>query len=654
LTLFSAVRKLVNADSLPPFLHKCTFAVKRADPESASHLKEQDIINSHTFAKFMRLLRNEGSVVILGTDKLKRFGILCPMEVNQGTDSSYSADEFAAVCYVGDVEEVKQFLTRPSAEEATGSAAVDTSNGNLWEPPGSNQDGDGAGLWQPPGADSSDGMDFGGASESTGFEAWHPSNEGEQISGQKRKLSDSDQEFHTDSGAAAADAFYSGLTRSLDTRADSWLFHMRAFNGWVKATQIQELDPKTNVKGKKTRTPLRVLDLACGKGGDLGKWVLHDRGVSNYVGVDVARGSLLDAALRARKMKKLKKCTFTCADLGADVPGRLRSSQHKRMQELLSWSRQDESEFETGDPKFKMVRGGGISLNDKFDVVSIQFAIHYMMQTRTRARRFFQTVSELLEIGGNLIATTIDARVVIDHMLDLGLDLHFKDDKQVEGALVEVGGGACRIQFDGDVVRKIFTSRNVDASSEDLFGLQYTFTLVEGSDHAAGVGDAVNLPEWLTPIPVLKSLAAEAGLELESAENFHEFYTNRSDPSSCPLAHSALHNMKVLDRNGSISAEEWEVSRLYTALKFRKVRESSMTLDEATENDDSGTSDNEANENGRKEETGLSAEMKAKWMPMALMKAKRSTGNDEWKALSSEEKTCLIEVELQKMATSNS
>jgi mRNA (guanine-N7-)-methyltransferase len=239
------------------------------------------------------------------------------------------------------------------------------------------------------------------------------------------------------------------------------------------------------------------------------------------------------------------------------------------------------------------------------------------------------------------------------YMLDLGLDLHFEDDKQAERALIEVGGGACRIQFDGDVVRKIFTSRDVHASSEGLFGLQYTFTLVEGSDHAAGVGDAVNLPEWLTPLPVLKSLAAEAGFELESAENFHEFYSNRSDPTTHPLAHSSLYNMKVLNRNGSISEEEWEVSHLYVALKFRKVRESSMTLDEAVEDEDSAMSDNEA-ASDPKEVTELSAEMKAKWMPMALLKAKKSTGIDEWKALSSEEKTRLIEVELEKMATSNS
>ena len=78
--------------------------------------------------------------------------------------------------------------------------------------------------------------------------------------------------YHANESAAAADAFYSNLTRSLDTRADSRLYHMRAFNGWVKATQIAELDPDTvgvsNAGGKKRsrRSPLRVLDLACGKG----------------------------------------------------------------------------------------------------------------------------------------------------------------------------------------------------------------------------------------------------------------------------------------------------------------------------------------------------------------------------------------------------
>ncbi|KAL3811363.1 hypothetical protein ACHAXA_011327 [Cyclostephanos tholiformis] len=418
--------------------------------------------------------------------------------------------------------------------------------------------------------------------------------------------------FHANSGAAAADAFYSNLTRSLDTRADSRLLHMRNFNGWVKATQIAELDPDTSSRGsssgkKRSRlSPLRVLDLACGKGGDLGKWIIHPRKVENYVGVDVARGSLADAALRARQMSKsgksnaLRRCTFTLADLGEDVPGRKRSGRARRMQKLLTWNLQNETSDERDrDPSFVAREGGGIAVTDKFDVVSIQFAIHYMMSTRKRARRFFNTVSSLLEIGGNLIATTIDARVVVEKLMALGLDYHF-DDLDVhpdvntaeceeghrnanplrkvrddEGVTLLVGEGVCRLKFDSDTLHRVFRTSE---SPEDMFGLQYTFTLVEGSDHAAGVGEAVDLPEWLTPIAALEKLAEEFGLKLEYATNFHEFYEERKNPAKFPMAHNALYNMKVLNRNGSISDQEWDVSRMYIALKFCKVSESNADL----------------------------------------------------------------------------
>lgn len=41
-----------------------------------------------------------------------------------------------------------------------------------------------------------------------------------------------------------------------------------------------------------SHTGLRVLDLACGKGGDLSKWASHPDGVEVYVGSDIAFGSL--------------------------------------------------------------------------------------------------------------------------------------------------------------------------------------------------------------------------------------------------------------------------------------------------------------------------------------------------------------------------
>jgi mRNA (guanine-N7-)-methyltransferase len=310
------------------------------------------------------------------------------------------------------------------------------------------------------------------------------------------------------------------------------------------------------------------------------------------------------------------------------------------MQKLLTWSLQNESVNETQPPDFSMIRGGGIQLEDRFDVVSIQFAIHYMMSTKMRARRFFRTVSQLLDVGGNLIATTIDARVIVSHLMNLGLDLHFDDSKETPNErepVIRVGGGACRLTFEPHIVKQIFQDHvKDDELPESLFGLEYTFNLVEGSDHGAGVGDAVNLPEWLTPIPVLVALAKEVGLELEYAQNFHEFYAKRSDPSTHASSHSSLYNMKVLNRNGSISGEEWEISRLYMAIKFRKVREPELT---PLSDDDDG-----------EEEDDIDAAANQKLMTMALLKAKKAAGNKVWDGLTAEEKTQLTEVERKKLA----
>jgi len=255
-----------------------------------------------------------------------------------------------------------------------------------------------------------------------------------------------------------------------------------------------------------------------------------------------------------------------------------------------------------------------------------------------------------------LIATTIDARIVMDKMMDLGLDLHFdgkdmKNHQREQTAIVEAGNGACKIRFEPHMVQRIFQEPE-DKSIDNLFGLEYTFTLVEGSDHERGVGDAVNLPEWLTPLPVLQELGEEAGLELEYAHNFHEFYHQRSDPATNAAAHTSLYNMKVLNRNGTISQEEWDISRLYVAVKFRKVRESSMSLDEDGEGEeDDDADDNEDNQDP--EHAPIDPAFKAKMLPMALMKAKKSVGNDRWKELSSEDKTKLTDQELRKMATAS-
>ena len=68
--------------------------------------------------------------------------------------------------------------------------------------------------------------------------------------------------------------------------------------------------------------------------------------------------------------------------------------------------------------------------DDQFDIASCQFAMHYMFQSKQKANHFFQQVSNHLKSGGELIAVTMDSRVIAEELLN---DLHgvfdgFTDD----------------------------------------------------------------------------------------------------------------------------------------------------------------------------------------------------------------------------------
>lgn len=78
--------------------------------------------------------------------------------------------------------------------------------------------------------------------------------------------------------------------------------------------------------------------------------------------------------------------------------------------------------------------------------------------------------------------------------------------------------------------------------------------------------DAVNAPEWMIPLPVLSEMAASYGLELEYAQNFHEVVQNNRDKVD-----GGRGGIRWLNYQGSISSTEWDIARIYVALKFTRV-----------------------------------------------------------------------------------
>ncbi|CAK9857333.1 unnamed protein product [Sphagnum jensenii] len=293
---------------------------------------------------------------------------------------------------------------------------------------------------------------------------------------------------------------YSARTnQTREEREASPIIYLKKLNNWIKSVLIQRY----------TKAGDAVLDLACGKGGDLIKW--DKASIGYYVGIDIADGSIEDARnryngetdhARGRRGHKFR-ARLLCADC------------------------------------FEVDLGPALKDDAPFDVCSCQFALHYSWSTEERARRALHNVSSLLQPGGYFIGTMPDANVIVRKL------------RHAEG--LQFGNSVYEIRFDDHFRDKHFPS-------SQPFGIQYEFHLQ----------DAVDCPEWLVAFPNFQALAEEYGLELVLKKNFHDFvheYSQVPDFADLMRKQGALGDPST---GATISDEEWDAAYIYLAFVFQK------------------------------------------------------------------------------------
>uniref|UniRef100_A0A3Q0RAR6 mRNA (guanine-N(7))-methyltransferase n=1 Tax=Amphilophus citrinellus TaxID=61819 RepID=A0A3Q0RAR6_AMPCI len=85
----------------------------------------------------------------------------------------------------------------------------------------------------------------------------------------------------------------------LAARSRSRIFFMRNFNNWLKSILIGEILEQVREAGSQE---VSVLDLGCGKGGDLQKW--RRGGIDHLVCADIAGVSVEQCQVRYEEMKR--------------------------------------------------------------------------------------------------------------------------------------------------------------------------------------------------------------------------------------------------------------------------------------------------------------------------------------------------------------
>ncbi|KAJ3447376.1 mRNA cap guanine-n7 methyltransferase [Anaeramoeba flamelloides] len=194
-------------------------------------------------------------------------------------------------------------------------------------------------------------------------------------------------------------------------RRKSKMYRLRSLNNWIKSVL---LDQYLEYQGD-------VLDLCCGKGGDLQKY--RSLKIQSLVAVDFAPKSIENAVSRYNKMNPQFSAKFGVGDC-----------------------------FESGLLSF---------LEDGvcFDLVSCQFSLHYACDTQKRLESLFENASCRLKRGGYFVATIPDADLIIQKL------------KEIEGW--KFGNNKYQIEFMKN--EKIPN----DKSFFPAFGTKYKFKLDE-------------------------------------------------------------------------------------------------------------------------------------------------------------------------------
>lgn len=312
-------------------------------------------------------------------------------------------------------------------------------------------------------------------------------------------------------------------------RNESQIKGLRSFNNWVKSCIIQKFSPQDKrieqeqdlgwgetAKEPEEIKPLLVLDIGCGKGGDLQKWDKAPQPVGLYVGLDPAEQSVQQAHDRYKSMWRGRRPRFDGRFATKDCFGQ--------------WIGEVPIVREVGiDPTPNAMnrwgKGGG------FDVVTMMFSMHYSFESQEKVEMMLRNVSGALKKGGRFIGVCPNSDVLSDRVKEWFKQNGDKYKTALDGNSATKTDGATDEMAAPSWGNSIYSVRfpppsphlpslSSDGSFRPPFGHRYTYFIAE----------AVDVPEFVVPWEAFRAIAENYGLEQRYRKGFLDIWNCETDP----------------------------------------------------------------------------------------------------------------------------
>lgn len=186
---------------------------------------------------------------------------------------------------------------------------------------------------------------------------------------------------------------------------------MRAFNNFIKANIIM-----TYAKNKKN-----VLDIGCGRGGDLIKFI--NAKIEEYVGIDIDNNGLYiinDSAnnryLNLKNTRKVPPMYFINADARA-----LFKNQDLVIPNMTKTNKILIEKY----------------LTKKYEIINAQFSIHYFLSDELTWNNFTENINNTLDDNGYFLITCFDGQLIYDKLKEK-MTISYTDDHGQKQTFFEI------------------------------------------------------------------------------------------------------------------------------------------------------------------------------------------------------------------------
>lgn len=313
------------------------------------------------------------------------------------------------------------------------------------------------------------------------------------------------------------------------SRTKSPIYKLRNFNNAVKYMLLGNYVRKNPNPG----LPTVILDMCCGKGGDLNK--AEFVGADQYVGIDISDASVKEAFHRYRR----NKARFIPRDGGR--AGQRDSRKYNFEACFATGDCFQQSIPEILEPNFPGIVNGLFPV----DCVLIQFSMHYSFESEERVRTMLNNVSKSLRPGGTFVGTIPSSDFIRDKIVN-------KDF--VPGTSNKFGNELYSVTFERPPPS--------DGIFRPPFGNKYDYFLKDAVD---------NVPEYVVPFEVFRLMCEEVGLTLRYKKNFIDIFNQEIPKYFHKLNRNLVDGMKRADgRYGAEGAEKEAVS-FYLGFAFEKL-----------------------------------------------------------------------------------